>query len=109
MQIGSHDVFWHRPLIGCFPPSSELPRIFHDGPRGYLTAYDREAERYLADKPIELWPRMDLRELCMAGIELFEHEPGIRRFTTAYNIRKIVETHELLEGNPCRAPLRSRS
>ncbi|HEX9161230.1 MAG TPA: M28 family peptidase [Thermoanaerobaculia bacterium] len=54
MQVGWHQVFWHRPVAG-FIGSDETPHVMPDAPLGYLTAYDVRA----SSAPIELWPRID--------------------------------------------------
>src|SRR5947209_2841382 len=55
MQVGWHQVFWHRPLAGYLDRRGE-PRVMLDAPRGVMTAYDVRRQS-IAD-PIELWPRI---------------------------------------------------
>ena len=55
MQVGWHQVFWHRPLVAFL--ENEKARVMLDAPAGYLTAYD--VRRDAIDSPIELWPRFE--------------------------------------------------
>jgi hypothetical protein len=101
MRVGHYEVYWHRPLIAFFPPDAVEPTVLPDGPLGYLTAYARAGESLLTNAPVELWPRLDRREPHRDAVELFEREPpGHRRYTTTYNIRKLLEAYELLGGKP---------
>lgn len=99
MRVGCYDVYWHRPLIAFFSHDAHEPTVLLDGPLGYLTA-SAQNER-LDGTAVELWPHMDRRDLHQSAIELFSHEPaGHRRYTTVYNLRKLLEAHELLGGKP---------
>src|SRR5205807_7296888 len=51
-------------------------------------------------RPLELWPRFLRRPLHVAAIELFEqvHEP--RPHQTTLNIRKLLDTAQLLGNRP---------
>lgn len=48
MQVGTHTVFWHRPLAAFWNARKNAPEILDCGLDGYLIA---------ADANIELWPR----------------------------------------------------
>src|SRR5262249_21349600 len=39
MRVGSHEVYWHRPLVGFQGHKDEHPTMLADAPLGYLTAY----------------------------------------------------------------------
>jgi hypothetical protein len=56
MQVGWHQVFWHRPVV-AFLDSGDQPRVMlDDAPMGFMTAYDVRQPTIAA--PIELWPRI---------------------------------------------------
>lgn len=94
MQVGSHQVYWHRPLVAYLAPGREQATLLPDAPLGYLTAYEiRKAD--LTD-PVELWPRLLERGPQRTAIELFKdkrHEH--KTITRALNL---LEAHQLL-GN----------
>src|SRR5262249_41019412 len=101
MRVGHFDLYWQLPLCAVFragaePPPPPLPG---DGLGGYLTAYAR-GDWHAVDHPVELWPRLLRRELHAAAAELFEHDPGHRLHTTAFNVRKLLDAHERLGEQP---------
>ena len=40
MHVGSHEVYWHRPLVAYRPLKTGSTTVLSDVPLGYLTAYD---------------------------------------------------------------------
>ncbi|HLN32911.1 MAG TPA: M28 family peptidase [Gemmataceae bacterium] len=98
MRVGKYEVFWHRPLVAykCFKTGE--PARFPEAPTGYLTAYP--ADRPDSSKPIELWPRLLQREPHLAALELFAHSQDPRPRQTTVNIRKLLDTRQLLDGLP---------
>ena len=55
MQVGVHEVYWHRPLV-AFVEGKEV-RVMHDAPVGYLTAQQVKGEASRRTPSLELWPR----------------------------------------------------
>ncbi|MBI1746604.1 MAG: M28 family peptidase [Acidobacteria bacterium] len=100
MRVGSYEVFWQRPLVAFFARQDQEPTVLFDGPLGYLTASAPEFYCAEATAVVEMWPKIDNREPHQAAIDLFEHEPGLRRYTTTFNIRKLLEAYDLLDGRP---------
>lgn len=100
MRVGLYDVYWHRPLMAFQAPGAPQPEIIFEGPSGYLTAHPPATGASPERGPVEFWPRLDRRPLHLAAVELFEHEPGHRRHTTTYNVRKLLEAHELFDAGP---------
>lgn len=98
MRVGRHEVYWHRPLVAYFDPASDEPAVLPDAPLGSLTAY--EFERPRLDRPIELWPRMLARPLHETTLRIFtvNHEHRYRQ--TMFNVRKLLETWEMLGEKP---------
>jgi hypothetical protein len=71
MVVGRHEVYWHRPLVAYNDPHTGQHVVLHDGPPGYLTAYDAASPN--PAKPIELWPRLMHRELHMTAVQIYDH------------------------------------
>jgi hypothetical protein len=97
MQVGRYQVYWQRPLAAYFGANDE-PTAITDGPLGYFTAYD--ANRPRLARPIELWPRLLDREPHRQAIELFAHNHDHHYHVTTVNVRKLLDTWELLGKQP---------
>jgi hypothetical protein len=70
MRAGSHEIYWHRPLVAYLSPQTGKPAVLPDAPPGYITAYD--ARRPDLEHPVELWPRLLQRRRNLTAIELFQ-------------------------------------
>ena len=55
MQVGRHEVYWHRPLVACLGAGTSTPELVPHAPLGYMTAY--AGAKPDTDRPVELWPR----------------------------------------------------
>jgi Peptidase family M28 len=88
MQVGSHEVYWHRPLVAWASRDDEV-RLLEDAPLGYLTARDGSFDS------IELQPRLLARPQHRAVIEALQGHPK-----TLSNARKILDAYELLGDGP---------
>lgn len=101
MRVDRHEVYWHRPLVAYCAPETGQPCVLPQSPLGYFTAYDADQPRL--DQPIELWPRLLERASHQAAIEIFdfEHDHGYRR--TTINVRKLLDTWQLLNRQPLEA------
>jgi hypothetical protein len=97
MRVGWHEVYWHRPLVAYLSPNDQ-PVVVADAPLGYLTAYDTRRPRL--DRPIELWPRLADRPEHRAAIDLFVRDRDPRYHVTTINVRKLLETFEVLGQRP---------
>jgi hypothetical protein len=85
MRTGDFHLYWHRPLIAC--SSADQTEVVSDGPLGFLTAEGP------GDSAL-LWPRLLRRAGHLEAADLYEHEPGHRRHTTTYNVRKLLDAAE---------------
>jgi hypothetical protein len=96
MLAGDHEVYWHRPLVAWWAADDTDPTVLEGAPLGYLTAY--KTQRPNLAKPIELWPRLLERTGHKLAVRLFEgnHEPLSHR--RVINIRKLLDTRQLLQG-----------
>lgn len=112
MRVGTHEVYWHRPLAAYHCPDTSQPKLVADAPLGYFTAYPTSTNDQHPDyrprsafhvthgdleKPVDLWPRLLRRALPLLSLPLF-HEGG--KVTTARNLRKLVDAYHLRDNRP---------
>ena len=117
LRVGTHEVYWHRPLVAYCCPDTDKPILLPDAPLGYLTAYPAPAEpaadgdeaatafrtcfrisKEALKQPVELWPRLRRRPLPTASLPLFQlHAAGK---TAARNIRKLFDAYHLRGNRP---------
>ena len=98
MRVGLHELYWHRPLIAYRSGRAADAATVLDGPTGYLTAY--RADKPDRAAPLELWPRLTRRELHVANLDLFQHARHERPHQTLLNVRKLLDTWQLLDERP---------
>ncbi len=98
MCLGRHELYWHRPLIGFLSPQTGRPEVLPDAPLGYLTAYD--ADRPDPATAVEVWPRLLRRPLHLAALHLSDHDQARHPHQATGNVRKLLETHQLLGEVP---------
>jgi hypothetical protein len=96
MRVGRHEIYWHRPLTAYWSAPQKQPLLLPDAPLGYLTAY--RTDRPQLEEPVELWPRLCQRPEHLAGLRLFQHGHEHRPWHETHNIRKLLDTWELLDG-----------
>lgn len=97
MQVGEHEIYWHRPLIAYRTPAGHVMSL-DDGPTGYLTAYD--AAHPDLSQSIDLWPRVLQRPLHVDNIELFQDKTEEWMLQTLDNVSKVLDCWELQGGRP---------
>jgi hypothetical protein len=94
MQVGRHEVYWHRPLVAYLGRDASDIKVLPHAPLGYLTAYP--CDRPKPAKAIELWPRLLARHAHMASLYGFsagaEHRENHVEIT---NARKVLDAVEL--------------
>jgi hypothetical protein len=108
MRVGRHEVYWHRPLVAWPDAAGNGPVVLTDAPtaHGYLTAYD--ADKPDPKKAIELWPRFLQREPHLAAVRLAEMSHTHHPYQACLNVRKLLDTHEMLGDVPMRRSLGRR-
>ncbi len=94
MQVGRHEVYWHRPLVAYLSAKTAAPEVLTDAPLGYLTAYPSDHGK--GSSTIELWPRLLARPAHLAALHNFQaaaehHEHHV----TIHNARKLLDAAEL--------------
>jgi hypothetical protein len=90
MSVGSHQLYWHRPLVGYLSRDIGKPAVLPETFLGYITAYDAVSPNL--DCPLELWPHLCERKAHMAVIELFkDREYEQKTVTRALNLLRAQE------------------
>jgi hypothetical protein len=99
MQVGRHEVYWHRPLVACLGARTSAPEVVPHAPLGYLTAYP--SVKPDTNRPVELWPRILARQPHVASLHDFSAAPGHHeRNVSINNVRKVLEAGELWGPEP---------
>ncbi len=98
MQVGRHEVYWHRPLAAYLCPRTGQPTVLPDAPLGYLTAY--RVDRPDPARAVELWPRLLRRELHLDAVEMFRHANDPRPHETARNVRFLLDVRPFFRDRP---------
>lgn len=95
MQVGYHQVYWHRPLVGYLSAQTGEPVIQENSLHGYLTAYPENDEKYAS--PLELWPNIQRRPLYLDAIKYFHSNHDHYARQTTFNIITLLDSW-LLQG-----------
>jgi hypothetical protein len=119
MQVGYHQVYWHRPLAAVAGAGGGAATLIEGAPLGFLTAYD--AEHPDLSRPVELWPRLLDRPAHRAALQELRREvatatAGLRSdaararaaagaaaaawHRAVLNARKLLDACQLLGGEP---------
>jgi hypothetical protein len=97
MQVGHHEVYWHRPLVAYRTAAGEVA-VLPDAPLGYLTAYDADKPRL--DRPIELWPRVQRRPALVAALADQDYTSKREVPAQVRNVRKLTHAYALFGEKP---------
>ncbi|MBL8821383.1 MAG: M28 family peptidase [Planctomycetia bacterium] len=97
MRVGHHEVYWHRPLV-AFRNSAGETAVVDDAPLGYFTAYDAEKPRL--ERAIELWPRMQKRDVLMTALEGEDYTRKRQVPIQVRNVRKLTHAYALFGAKP---------
>jgi Peptidase family M28 len=97
MQVGKHEVYWHRPLVAYRDAKNEV-QVLSDAPLGYLTAYD--AARPRLEKALELWPRIQRRALPEAALRLYHAGNGRVTLPVIRGVEQLLDAVRHNDGQP---------
>ena len=97
MRVGRHEVYWQRPLVAWLSKKGE-PVLLPDSPLGYFTAYAEEDRR--PDRAVELWPRLQRRDLPSAAVEMLQQGRSPHEHNVARGVRKLFAAWELCGEKP---------
>jgi len=96
MQVGKHEVFWHRPLIAFLEQGTNQLKILTDQLTGYLTAY--ESDNPDPDNVVKLWPRLLRRELYLSVLRNFNTIHDHYLHQTSLNLVTLLDANEIFNG-----------
>jgi hypothetical protein len=98
MQVGYHQVFWHRPLVAYVSAQTGEIVIQPDSLHGYLAAYHENDEKYV--DPVELWPNIQHRPLYLAAINDFHSRHDHYARQTSFNIITLLDSWLMQNKKP---------
>jgi len=98
MRIGEHEMYLHRPLVAFAREQSEKVEIKTGSLYGYITGY-HDADREMAH-PVELWPRMQKRELHLSALHDFNTHNDHYAHQTSLNIISLLESWYMQNRKP---------
>jgi hypothetical protein len=93
MRVGEHQIYLHRPLVAFVPQGSDEAQISAEALYGFMTGY-HDSDREMSD-PVELWPRMQKRELYLSALHDFNPSNDHYSHQTSFNIISLLESWEL--------------
>ena len=92
MRVGKHEMYLHRPLVAFLPLTSENIEVRAESLYGYLAGYHDDDKEML--HPVELWPRMQKREIYLAALNDFKNHTDHYAHQTSFNIISLFESWE---------------
>jgi hypothetical protein len=98
MQVGEYDIYLHRPLVAFLNEETEKIVISTESLFGYITGY-HNSDKEMSD-PVELWPRMERRELYLSALHDFNNHGDHFAHQTSLNIVSLLENWELAGKEP---------
>ena len=98
MRVGSHEVYWHRPLVAFRPLHHGKIDLVDDAPLGYLTAYP--IERPNLARPVDLYPRPLRRKVYLSALKYFDTTHDHYSHQTALNIVTLFDAWKALGQRP---------
>lgn len=96
MRTGEYDIYLNRPLVAFLPENTSEPVIKPDSLYGYLTCYHRDDKKMI--QPLELWPRMQKRDLHLSALRDFNTNRDYYAHQTAFNIITLLECRDMQSG-----------
>ncbi|HQT91624.1 MAG TPA: M28 family peptidase, partial [Candidatus Kryptobacter bacterium] len=98
MRVGSHEVYWHRPLVAFLSLHRDKIELADDAPLGYLTAYPIESPDLA--RPVELYPRPLRREVYLSSLKYFDTSHDHYAHQTVLNIVTLLDAWKALGEQP---------
>ncbi len=92
MRVGEHEMYLHRPLVAFVPAESDQAVIKSESLYGYITGYHKSDKDMT--HPVELWPRMQRRELYLSALHDFNTHNDHYAHQTSLNIISLLESWE---------------
>jgi hypothetical protein len=89
MKVGEYDIYWNRPMVAYFSRKTQKVEILADALTGYISAYKKENTKVTEE--IELWPRMQKREIYLSALKDFNSVRDSYAHQTSLNILNLME------------------
>jgi hypothetical protein len=93
IRIGEHELYLHRPLVAFLSKETDLLVIKPEALYGYITCY-HDDDRQMCN-PVELWPRMQKRDLYLSALHDFNTINDHYAHQTSFNIISLLESREM--------------
>jgi hypothetical protein len=93
VRVGKHELYLHRPLIAFLSHESDTLVIKPDSLYGYITCY-HDDDRQMCN-PVELWPRIQKRELFLSALHDFNTTNDYYAHQTPFNIISLMDSWEM--------------
>ncbi len=106
MRTGTHTIYWHRPLVAWLRAGSEEIEFSTEFPEGYIACY-RDDDQTM-EAPLELWPRIQKREIYLSALRDFTNGHDTYWRQTAMNILSLLEGSRVQGGKALSRPLAHR-
>ncbi len=98
MRVGSHEVYWHRPLVAFMSHHTRQIQLLDGSLPGYLTAYP--GGRSDPARAVELFPRLLTREDYLSALKYFETTHDHYAHQTSLNIVALLDAWEASGRQP---------
>jgi len=98
MRVGSHEIYWHRPIVAFLSSKTGENEILSESLLGYMTAY--EANTPNLESPLEIWPRLYRRKTHLMAIHNINCKHDHYSHQTAKNIINLLDHWEMLGKKP---------
>jgi len=93
MRVGEHELYLNRPFVAFIPAGSEEPVTKSGSLYGYITGY-HDDDRLMCN-PVELWPRMQKRDIYLSALHDFDTANDYYAHQTTFNIISLFECWEM--------------
>ena len=98
MKMGFHSIYWHRPLVAYLPAGSDNAEILTDALTGYIAGYhDNDLKM---ESPVELWPRIQRREIFLSALRDFTNEHDYYSHQTSKNLLSLFDGYHKQREKP---------
>jgi hypothetical protein len=98
MSAGMYDVYLHRPLVAYLEAGTDEVKIKTDKLFGYIAGYHKtDIDMH---NPVEMWPRLLRRELCVSALNDFKNSIDHYAHQTSLNILTILDAWGMQNKNP---------
>jgi len=94
IRVGEHQLYLHRPLVAFIPEGSSQAVVKSGSLYGYITCYHDDDTQMC--NPVELWPRMQKRQLYLSALHDFNSINDHYAHQTSFNIISLFESWDMI-------------